>query len=121
MSEHPEFIDEMLMMNNNIRQMKTHLAEHYQNLEETENKIKQLEAVVMDIITEETENGKPKFSNADKRNAELKIRLSGDVLYEETKARLSELKKQISALNIELDHTIRKFDVYKILGQLKSK
>lgn len=121
MSETPEFITEMMDMNDHIKNDKTVLTELYQKLEETENSIKQLEASEMEIITEETENGKPKYSNADKRGAELKSRLSTNEIYTQLKTSHTEIKKQISSLNIELDHLIRKFDIYKILGKYQTR
>lgn len=117
----PEFICDMMKINDEIKTRKILLSDLYQKLEETETEVKRQEATVMDLITEETENGKPKYSNADKRNAEMKIRLSSDVLYAESKNRLAELKKTISSSTIELDHLSRQFDIYKILGQYKTK
>ncbi len=115
--EKPEFIVEMEEMNDKIDQLKTEMHRLLSEQEETEASIKLIEAEVMDIITDETDAaGKAKFSNADKRNAELKIRLVDATDYQELKNRYRDGKKTIQSLGLKIEHTMRNFEIYRIMG-----
>lgn len=117
-----EFINEMKEMNESLLTMKTDLQTALNRQEDLDQKIKLIEAEMMEVITDEVDDkGKPIFSNADKRNAEMKIRLAKDELYIQFKDEAKTLKKAIQELTLKIDHTSRNFKIYELLGYLSVK
>ena len=118
----PEFIVEMREMNDKIIAQKTELNRLFYENEEIESKTKLIEAELMETITNETDAaGKALYSNADKRNAELKIRLADDSHYQKLRKELSDNKKTIQTIGLDIEHKTRNFEIHKIVGYLNAK
>jgi len=118
----PEFIIEMEAMNNSIIAQKTELNHLLSENEDIETKSKFIEAELMDVITNEIDAaGKSLYSNADKRNAELKIRLADSGHYQILRKEFADNKKTIQTIGLQIEHTTRNFEIYKIMGYLSAK
>jgi len=122
LSNQPEFVQEMYDINEEINRTESSIYNFMIHRDELEVKISDIEFKIMEEITNELdEKQKPIYSNADKRNAELKVRLSSDELYHAYKSELVSLKKVISESNQKVGYLVRKFRMFDLIGKLSCK
>lgn len=75
-------IEQLKELPSKIRTMRIQLVVMASHIENTEKNLKRWEAEKLEVITSETgPDGKPKFSNADKRVVELQRRKEADINY----------------------------------------
>lgn len=121
-STQPEYIQEMFQINENIDRTESAIFNFMIHRDELELKISDIEFKVMEEITNELdEKKKPIHTNSDKRNAELKVRLAGDELYNTYKEELVALKKVLSGSNRSVGNLTRKFRIFELIGKLSCK
>lgn len=96
-------IEQLKDLPSKVRAMRIQLVDMAARIEDTEKNLKHWDAVELEIITSETgSDGKPRYSNADKRAAELQRRKESDSNYSAEQSKLSAFKIDYDALRIEL-------------------
>lgn len=82
-------------------------------------KIEALKTILMAGITQETEEGKPKFKNEDSRNSELLIRMNADHEYPSLRKEHESKTFDISIEQIRLKYLLNVLSATKALTRLE--
>lgn len=121
MSETPEFIKEMTNIDLEIYLLQAKMYNLQCNKEEIEQKLNNIEFSEMEIITNIVDDkGKQVYSNADKRQTELKVRLLNNNDYKTLLLQYTNNKKEIFETNRSIESKNRKFKIFELLGKLST-
>ena len=102
-----------------IRAKRGAVAEARINLQDASNYVKEAEAILTAIIAGEVgENGKPKYTNAETRSAELLIRKRKDVLYQEAEATYRAAEQAANNAQFDLDLLYDRFRAWRSVNKV---
>lgn len=115
-----ELFDTMMVIHTNITNDKFRslfLKREIKDLDETLKKMKT--AVERDVVGELDTSGKPKYSNADKRAAEVQLRLDNNTIYVDNNNKREIKQKEIEDLEIQISSNSYMFRAYESFANFK--
>jgi DNA helicase IV len=101
-----------------IKTQRLALLESAKKIEELSITLKKWEAAQMEDIANATKDGKPAFSNVEKRQAELARRKEASPWVVDVENRLAELKSNTELARIDLQYNIDTQENYRAIARL---
>lgn len=114
-----ELLDSMVALSREITTKKTQVLNLKREIKDLDESLKKIKVNIERDVADELDNGKPKYSNADKRMVEAQARLDSHPTYSTINTDRENKQKMVEDIEIQISSNSYMFRAYESFANFK--